>query len=59
MALQALQNQRRIEQRVQVSFDDRRRDAGVAVRTPRAPDEIAPPAPIEVPRQRATPDLPD
>jgi YihY family inner membrane protein len=59
MALQALQNQRRTEQHVQVSFDDRRREAGAAVRTPRTPDEIAPPAPMEAPRQRAAPDLPD
>jgi YihY family inner membrane protein len=59
MALQALQNQRRVEQRVQVSFDDRRRGAGPAVHTPRTPDEIAPPAPMKAPRQRAAPDLPD
>jgi YihY family inner membrane protein len=59
MALQALQNQRRAEQRVQVSFDDRRREASAAVRAPRTPDEIAPPAAMEAPRQRTAPHPPD
>jgi YihY family inner membrane protein len=44
MALQALQNQRRPEQGVEVSFDDRAPDEGVPARTPRTPDEVAPPA---------------
>jgi YihY family inner membrane protein len=59
MALQALQNQRRSEQHVQVSFDDRRRAPSAAIRTPRTPDEIAPPAPMEATAQRPAPDLPD
>jgi YihY family inner membrane protein len=57
MALQALQNQRRAEQRVQVSFDDRCREASAAVRTPRTP-EIAPPAPQKASRRRAAPSPP-
>lgn len=44
MAAQALQNQRREEQRVEVSFADRPPDAAPSARTPRTPDEIAPPA---------------
>src|SRR6266581_687929 len=44
MALQALQNQRRNEQRVRVSFTDRRPFTRRARGTPRTPDEIAPPA---------------
>lgn len=45
MALQALQNQRRPEQRVRVTFGDR--DAGAAAprSTPRTPGEVSPPAP--------------
>jgi YihY family inner membrane protein len=42
MALQALQNQRRPEQHVEVTFDDREADA--PARTPRTPDQVAPPA---------------
>jgi hypothetical protein len=42
MALQALQNQRRPEQHVEVTFDDR--EAGAPVRTPQTPDQVAPPA---------------
>jgi hypothetical protein len=57
MALQALQNQRRPEQHIEVTFDDRRPDAEEPARTPRTPDEVAPPAeaPAEaqVPEQRA------
>ncbi|HET9973523.1 MAG TPA: YihY/virulence factor BrkB family protein [Streptosporangiaceae bacterium] len=57
MALQALQNQRRPEQRIEVTFDDRAPSAPEPVRTPRTPEEVAPPAeaapaeapPIEVP----------
>jgi YihY family inner membrane protein len=44
MALQALQNQRRPEQHITVTFDDRPADAEVPDRTPRTPDEVAPPA---------------
>jgi hypothetical protein len=49
MALQALQNQRRPEQHVEVTFDDREPSApepdqtGPA-RVPRTPDEVSPPA---------------
>ena len=44
MALQALQNQRRPEQHVEVTFDDRRPGTEEPARTPRTPDEVAPPA---------------
>ena len=52
MALQALQNQQRQEQRVEVSFADRRHDASPRDSTPRTPDEIAPPARTEIPQPR-------
>ena len=45
MALQALQNQRRPEQHIEVTFDDRRPGTEEPARTPRTPDEVAPPAP--------------
>ena len=54
MALQALQNQRRPEQHIEVTFDDRPPDAEVPDRTPQTPDEVAPPA--EVPEPRGEPD---
>lgn len=44
MALQALQNQRRPEQRVTVAFDDRKPGASASGTTPRTPDEVSPPA---------------
>jgi YihY family inner membrane protein len=45
MALQALQNQRRKEQQVTVTFDDREPGAAAAPRAaPRTPAEVAPPA---------------
>jgi len=44
IALQALQNQRRPEQQVEVTFDDREPGAPVPVGTPRTPDEVTPPA---------------
>jgi YihY family inner membrane protein len=46
MALQALQNQRREEQNVEVTFSDRPLGAPVPApaQTPRTPEEIAPPA---------------
>jgi YihY family inner membrane protein len=44
MALQALQNQRRPEQHVEVTYDDRPPDGEPAVTTPETPDEVAPPA---------------
>jgi len=42
MAVQALQNQRRPEQHIEVTFTDRETDA--PARTPQTPDQIAPPA---------------
>jgi YihY family inner membrane protein len=48
MALQALQNQRRPEQHIEVTFDDREPSAperdGPPAQTPRTPDEVSPPA---------------
>src|SRR5215467_2150603 len=43
MALQALQNQRREEQSVRVTFSDRPLSAAVPAQTPRTPEEIVPP----------------
>src|SRR5260370_15750362 len=45
LAAQALQNQRRDDQHVAVSYDDRPAGAEASGQAPRAPDEIAPPAP--------------
>jgi YihY family inner membrane protein len=42
MALQALQNQRRTEQSVKVTFDDRKPGAKVPASTPQTPDQIDP-----------------
>jgi len=56
MALQALQNQRRPEQHVEVTFDDRKPDAEVPARAPQTPDEVAPPAEVQVPEQRTDAD---
>jgi hypothetical protein len=42
MAVQALQNQRRPEQHIEVTFTDRETDA--PARTPQTPDQVAPPA---------------
>ena len=44
LAVQALQNQRRDDQHVEVSFDDRPADVTASAKAPRTPDEIAPPA---------------
>jgi YihY family inner membrane protein len=44
MALQALQNQRRPEQHVEVTFDDRDGGADPPAGTPQTPDQVAPPA---------------
>ena len=61
IALQALQNQRREEERVQVSFDDRGRGTGAPAGTPPAPGEVAArgevaaPARAEIPLQRGGP----
>jgi YihY family inner membrane protein len=56
MALQALQNQRRPEEHVEVTFDDRPPDAEAPARTPQTPDEVAPPADARVPEQRSAAD---
>jgi YihY family inner membrane protein len=53
MALQALQNQRREEQQINVAFDDRPPGSDGSVRTPRTPGEVAPPATL--PRAGARP----
>ena len=50
MALQALQNQRRKEQMIEVTFDDRNPGVSAPGTTPRTPDEVAPPA--KPPRRR-------
>ena len=52
MALQALQNQRRPEQHIEVTFDDRESGAEAPARTPQTPDEVAPPADLRVPGPR-------
>jgi len=54
MALQALQNQRRPEQHIEVTFDDRPPEAEPSPLTPQTPEEVAPPAemPPAVPEQR-------
>jgi YihY family inner membrane protein len=52
MALQALQNQRRPEQQIEVTFDDRPPGAEVPDQTPRTPEQVAPPA---VPADLAAP----
>jgi uncharacterized BrkB/YihY/UPF0761 family membrane protein len=54
MALQALQNQRRPEQHVEVTFHDREDGAPKPAWTPKTPDEVAPPA--QVPEPRSEPD---
>jgi YihY family inner membrane protein len=52
MALQALQNQRRPEQHIEVTFDDRE-PHDPPTTTPRTPDEVSPPADVRVPEPRA------
>ena len=49
MALQALQNQRRPEQQIEVTFNDRPEGTAAPSGTPQTPDQVAPPAP---PRHR-------
>jgi hypothetical protein len=56
MALQALQNQRRPEQHVEVTFDDRPPETDAPARTPQTPGQVAPPAPAPVPEQRPSAD---
>ena len=56
MALQALQNQRRPEQHIEVTFDDRPPDAPEPASTPQTPDQVAPPAETRVPELRVQPE---
>ena len=53
MALQALQNQRRPEQQVEVTFDDRKTDIRGPYAAPQTPEEVAPPAPGPGPQAAA------
>jgi YihY family inner membrane protein len=66
MALQALQNQRRPEQHIEVTFDDRPPGTDEPASTPHTPDEVTPPGtphtpdevtpPGRVPEPRGAPD---
>ena len=56
MALQALQNQRRPEQHIEVTFDDRPPGAEVPDRTPRTPEQVTPPADPPVPAEAPAPE---
>jgi YihY family inner membrane protein len=56
LALQALQNQRRPEQHVEVTFDDREPDAETPAGTPQTPAEVSPPADARVPEPRSAAD---
>jgi YihY family inner membrane protein len=55
LALQALQNQRRPEEHVEVTWDDRPPGAPEPITTPQTPDEVAPPAPVPDPRAEPDP----
>jgi YihY family inner membrane protein len=55
MALQALQNQRRVEEHIEVSFDDRPPGDPVPDSTPQTPQDVAPPAPAPVPAPAPAP----
>jgi YihY family inner membrane protein len=44
LALQPLQNQRRAEQQIQVTFDDRQNGEAALGRTPQVPGDVSPPA---------------
>jgi YihY family inner membrane protein len=59
MALQALQNQRRAEQQIRVSFTDRPSGTEAPPGTPQTPDEVAPPAPRRSRRSRTNVRPPD
>jgi YihY family inner membrane protein len=59
MALQALQNQRRPEQHIEVTFDDRAPSAPEPAQTPRTPDEVAPPADMPAAEVRVPDPRPD
>jgi hypothetical protein len=56
MALQALQNQRRPEQDVTVTFNDREPDAEAPAGTPQTPGEVTPPGDPRVPEPRGAAD---
>jgi YihY family inner membrane protein len=56
MALQALQAQRRPEEHIEVTFDDRPADTAAPARTPQTPDEVAPPAPAGMAEARGEAD---
>jgi YihY family inner membrane protein len=56
MALQALQNQRRPEQHVEVTFDDRPAGAAEVASTPQTPDQVTPPAQAQVAGPQSEPD---
>ena len=53
MALQALQNQRREEQHIEVSFNDRPAGDLAPDSTPQTPQEVAPPGPAPIPEPAA------
>jgi YihY family inner membrane protein len=53
MARQALQTQRRPEEDIKVTFNDRPPDAEVPARTPQTPDEVAPPAKVDADAAKA------
>jgi YihY family inner membrane protein len=53
LALQALQNQRREEQHIEVSFHDRPPGDAAPDSTPQTPGDVAPPAPAPVPEPAA------
>jgi YihY family inner membrane protein len=57
LTLQVMQNQRRPEQHIEVTFDDRDGGADPPVGTPKTPDQVAPPAdrPNRVPAPRPEP----
>ena len=59
MALQALQNQRREEQHIEVSFHDRPPGDQAPDSTPQTPQEVAPPAPAPLPKPLAPAPLPE
>jgi len=56
MALQALQNQRRPEQHVTVTFDDRPHGEGTGPKTPQTPAQVSPPAQPRAAAQVSPPD---
>jgi YihY family inner membrane protein len=55
LALQALQNQRRPEEHIEVTWDDRPPGAPEPASTPQTPDEVTPPGPVPDPRAELDP----